>query len=55
MTMRPDDPVSVVFVPPAGAGDAVMEAADAGIEVLPPSIPVLMIWRALGRFLSANC
>ena len=44
---------SVVFVPPAGAADAIMEAADAGIAVIiaiTEGVPVLDMSRAL-RFL----
>jgi succinyl-CoA synthetase alpha subunit len=44
---------SVVFVPPAGAADAIMEAADAGIAVIiavTEGVPVLDMARAL-RFL----
>ena len=44
---------SMVFVPPGGAADAVMEAADAGIEVIvciTEGIPVLDMARAM-RFL----
>ena len=44
---------SVIFVPPAGAADAIMEAADAGIAVIvaiTEGIPVLDMARAM-RFL----
>jgi succinyl-CoA synthetase alpha subunit len=44
---------SMVFVPPGGAGDAVMEAADAGVEVIvciTEGIPVLDMSKAM-RFL----
>jgi succinyl-CoA synthetase alpha subunit len=44
---------SMVFVPPAGAADAIMEAADAGIQVIvaiTEGLPVLDMARAL-RFL----
>jgi succinyl-CoA synthetase alpha subunit len=44
---------SMIFVPPGGAGDAVMEAADAGIEVIvciTEGIPVLDMSKAM-RFL----
>src|SRR5438132_6795289 len=44
---------SMIFVPPAGAGDAIMEAADAGIAVIvaiTEGIPVLDMARAM-RFL----
>src|SRR5262245_4715610 len=46
---------SVVFVPPPGAADAIMEAADAGIKVIiavTEGVPVLDMARAL-RFLSS--
>jgi succinyl-CoA synthetase alpha subunit len=50
---------SMVFVPPGGAGDALMEAADAGIEVIvciTEGIPVLDMARVM-RFLKdkPNC
>jgi succinyl-CoA synthetase alpha subunit len=50
---------SMVFVPPAGAADAIMEAADAGIEVIvciTEGIPVLDMSRVM-RFLKdkPNC
>src|SRR5262249_34848334 len=50
---------SMVFVPPAGAADALMEAADAGIEVIvciTEGIPVMDMARAM-RFLKdkPNC
>src|SRR6516165_7437952 len=50
---------SMVFVPPAGAADAIMEAADAGIEVIvciTEGIPVLDMARVM-RFLKdkPNC
>jgi succinyl-CoA synthetase alpha subunit len=57
---------SVVFVPPAGAADAIMEAADAGIEVIvaiTEGIPVLDMARAMlflkekpkSRLIGPNC
>src|SRR6516225_162165 len=47
---------TMVFVPPAGAADAVMEAADAGIPVIvaiTEGIPVLDMSRAM-QFLSGR-
>src|SRR5215475_4894718 len=41
---------SMIFVPPAGAADAIMEAADAGIEVIvaiTEGIPVLDMARVM--------
>jgi succinyl-CoA synthetase alpha subunit len=57
---------SMIFVPPAGAGDAIMEAADAGIEVIvciTEGIPVLDMSRAMrmlkdkpkSRLIGPNC
>lgn len=57
---------SVIFVPPAGAADAILEAADAGIELvvaITEGIPVLdmvRVKRALGdrsrtRLIGPNC
>src|SRR5437762_8077788 len=56
---------SMVFVPPAGAADAIMEAADAGIAVIvtiTEGIPVLDMARAVRfvkdkpcRLIGANC
>src|SRR5713101_8454779 len=46
---------SVVFVPPAGAADAIMEAADAGIAVIiaiTEGVPVLDMARAI-RFINS--
>jgi len=57
--------VSVVFVPPAGAGDAVMEAADAGIGVVIcitegiPTLDMVTVWAYLQdrntRLIGPNC
>jgi succinyl-CoA synthetase alpha subunit len=57
--------VSVVFVPPAGAADAVMEAADAGIGVVVcitegiPTLDMVRVWAFLGerhtRLIGPNC
>jgi succinyl-CoA synthetase alpha subunit len=57
---------SVIFVPPPGAADAIMEAADAGIEVIiaiTEGIPVLDMARAMiylkgkpkSRLIGPNC
>ena len=57
--------VSVVFVPPPGAGDAVLEAADAGLALavcITEGIPALDMLRARGalrgsptRLVGPNC
>ncbi len=57
--------VSVVFVPPAGAADAVMEAADAGIGVVVcitegiPTLDMVTVWEFLRgrstRLIGPNC
>ena len=57
--------VSVVFVPPAGAADAVMEAADAGIGVVVcitegiPTLDMVTVWEFLKgrntRLIGPNC
>ncbi len=57
--------VSVVFVPPAGAADAVMEAADAGIGVVVcitegiPTLDMVTVWAFLEdrktRLIGPNC
>jgi len=57
--------VSVVFVPPAGAADAVMEAADAGIGVVVcitegiPTLDMVRVWAFLKgrrtRLIGPNC
>jgi succinyl-CoA synthetase alpha subunit len=56
---------SIVFVPPSGAADAIMEAADAGIEVIvaiTEGVPVLDMARAMQflkrkrcRLIGPNC
>ena len=56
---------SMVFVPPAGAADAIMEAADAGIEVIvaiTEGVPVMDMSRAMlflkekpSRLIGPNC
>src|SRR5947209_12026271 len=56
---------SMVFVPPPGAADAIMEAADAGIPLIvaiTEAIPVLDMARAMGflrakvsRLIGPNC
>jgi succinyl-CoA synthetase alpha subunit len=57
--------VSVVFVPPAGAADAIMEAADAGIGVVVcitegiPTLDMVKVWAFLAghptRLVGPNC
>jgi succinyl-CoA synthetase alpha subunit len=57
--------VSVVFVPPAGAADAVIEAADAGIRVVVaitegiPTLDMVKVWAYLKdrptRLIGPNC
>jgi len=57
--------VSVVFVPPAGAADAVMEAADAGIGLVVcitegiPTLDMVTVWAYLQqrktRLIGPNC
>ena len=57
--------VSVVFVPPGGAGDAIMEAADAGIGVVVcitegiPTLDMVKVWEFLKgrktRLIGPNC
>jgi succinyl-CoA synthetase alpha subunit len=57
--------VSVIFVPPAGAADAVMEAADAGIGVVVcitegiPTLDMVKVWAFLEdrktRLIGPNC
>jgi succinyl-CoA synthetase alpha subunit len=57
--------VSVVFVPPAGAADAVMEAADAGVGVVVcitegiPTLDMVTVWAFLKdrgtRLIGPNC
>ncbi len=57
--------VSVVFVPPGGAADAIMEAADAGIGVVVcvtegiPTIDMVKVWAFLqgrkARLIGPNC
>ncbi len=49
---------SMVFVPPAGAADAIMEAADAGIQVIiaiTEGVPVLDMARAMDVVRRNNC
>ena len=49
---------SMIFVPPAGAADAIMEAADAGIRVIvaiTEGIPVLDMARAMRFLKDKNC
>src|SRR5262249_34981636 len=56
---------SVIFVPPPGAADAIMEAADAGIAVIiaiTEGVPVMDMARAMGflkgkpvRLVGPNC
>ncbi|MGF1581724.1 MAG: succinate--CoA ligase subunit alpha [Gemmataceae bacterium] len=49
---------TMIFVPPPGAADAIMEAADAGIEVIiaiTEGIPVLDMARAMEVVRSNNC
>ena len=63
---KTDATASMVFVPPAGAADAIMEAADAGIAVIvaiTEGIPVLDMARAMlflktkpvSRLIGPNC
>ncbi len=56
---------SAIFVPPAYAADAIMEAADAGVEVVVaitegiPTADMVKVWRFLGtrptRLIGPNC
>ncbi|MGE5127851.1 MAG: succinate--CoA ligase subunit alpha [Betaproteobacteria bacterium] len=57
--------VSVVFVPPAGAADAILEAAEAGIALVVaitegiPTLDMVKVWAYLGeretRLIGPNC
>src|SRR5947208_15104318 len=49
---------SMIFVPPPGAADAIMEAADAGIRAIvaiTEGIPVLDMARGMGFLKNKNC
>src|SRR5262249_47662878 len=49
---------SMVFVPPAGAADAILEAADAGLKVvvaITEGIPVLDMSRVMQRLKGTSC
>src|SRR5262249_23923150 len=55
---KPGANATMVFVPPPGAADAIMEAADAGISVIvaiTEGIPVLDMARAMGFLKRKSC